>query len=544
MRPCGTTASLADLGSDASPQLKLGKESSRMEAAGELTERGFHNRLESWRRPIRANIEYVAHRQREIAADDVKLERLIAQVAGVSSIERQALEDARYHDIRLQQAELKAEADARYAAHIIEMAESNLTQAIVTASRQRDLAATAQQKAKRAAEVDVLVATHRDLLDELRPEIATRDHAQKLAADINKQQKVSRASLVNAVDGFIRRKNQRVIEQVSASLTEMVARPDLSRLHRLVDRIEATPAVLTVTDGRWGIAPRDDRDGVFDGIDLSAPEIQDRLEKVAAKHDRERQVAAAWLNKHGPISAQRGSNNGVPEYVLKQLIRWQDKIISDEVAERHKMAPPEIILPIQDKQLPSFSLAETRERAETMKTVIDSFRETSGQGGVVQRKTVTNSEPYERTPQDLNKSAKDAITFIKTSLANAGLSRHEQPSLVPPSVRQPTEPYVQDKVKSVADGELGMLMKPTHPMSSANAELARRFHDPDWSPADYLRGTEADVLPDREIAVARTQSVSEATPPSFASPVTNQLDKPGQAAALNRAQAAFLSNSR
>jgi hypothetical protein len=539
-----TTASLADLGSDASPQLKLGKELSRIEAAGELTERGFRNRLESWRRPIRANIEYVTHRQQEIDADAVKLERLIAKVAGVSSTERQALEDARRQDMRLQQAGLKAETDAWYAAYIIEMAESNLTKAIVTASRQRDLAATAQQKAKWAAEVDVLAAAHRDLLDELRPEIAARDHAQKLAADINKQQKISRASLVDAVDGFVRRKNQRVIEQLSASLTEMVARPDLSRLHRLVDRIDATPFVVTVADGLWGVTARDDRGGIFEGTDLSAPDIQERLNKVAAKHDQERKVAAAWLKKHEPISAHQESNSKVPEYVLKQLIRWQDRIISDEVAERQKVVPPELRLPNQDKELPSFTLAETKKRAEMMKILIDSFRETADQDGVLQLKSVVNSEPYERTPQDLEKSVNEAITSVMRSLATAGLSRHEQPSLVPSSMRQPTDSDMPDKIKSVADGDLGMLMKPTHPMSSANAELARRFHDPDWSPTDYLRRAEADILPGRELVEEQAGSPSEVTPAPFANPVASQVDKPSQAAAFNRAQAAFFSNSR
>ena len=334
-----TTASLADLGSDTTPQLKLGKGLSRIEAAGDLTDKGLHNRVESWRRLHRENTRYVADRQRNIDADDAVLQRKVSTVDTATADECHRLDQARIEVARLQKAALQAEADRRYAAYVIEMAESSVMDALEKASRQRDLASTQKQRAKWAAETDALSVRHRELREELRAEYATRDHADAVYAEAAAQARTARASVVDAVDRLVERKLRLQLARLATALTRVVDEaPRLAELHRLVTRIDTEPFAVTKTNGIWGIAAADDPNGVFAGVDLSMSEIQHRLGLIAGKHENEQRIAAAWLKKRGSATSREDVLAGATEYVRKQLVRWGPHLAEHELTASRQAA--------------------------------------------------------------------------------------------------------------------------------------------------------------------------------------------------------------
>ena len=535
-----TTKSAADLGSDETPQLKLGKGLQRLEDAGEVTDKGLHNRVVSWNRAYRENIDYVADRQRELAADDDALRLRISMAAGLSSADRQQLEDERRRVLGLQKEALENEATARYATFVIEMAESNLMARGEKASQKEALATTHQQKDLwHNATCDVVIAI-RELYTELEPELATRAQAQAEAYAAEAEGMSRRTALIETVDEMIERARVREQARVDAATAAVERGHRLSDLHRAVDTIDQTPIAITRIGGRWAIAAADASSRVVAGLDLSEPEIQVRLQGLAETHHKERAIAAAWLGKHGYAAVNDEAGARATEYVIRQVRRWQSNgDVKAAVDGLQAAATATATAAAAAETVAAAAAAAVASRVDpvsnqldhgpvkglkVIKALIDAVRGTT-QPVVLARRTA-----MVQVPSSVLAAEATATSYSARSDAPSEIAR----STTPTASRRDDTPSAGRSISRARAGALATPRKPVNP--AAAAAVARLFHDPDWSPADYSGS--AYRVPARDPIQAQFPAIST-TASRTSSAMTEPLAKHDQNAAMSRAHAAL-----
>lgn len=483
-----TTASLADLGSDATPQLKLGKGLQRLEADGVVTDKGLHNRVVSWNRPYQENIDHVADRQRELAADNDALRCRIASAAGLSSADRQQLDDERRKVLRLRTEALEAEETARYATFVIEMAESNLMARGEKASRKKDFATTRQQENMWHNAIRDIVIAHGELYDELKPELATRDQAQAAAYASAAEGTSRRTALIDTMDAMIER--ARLLEQArvdAAKAAEAARARRLSDLHRVVDTIDRMPLALTRLDGKWAVAAADDPGRVVARFDLSEPEIQVRLQGVADTHVKERGVAVAWLCKHGHAAAHEELAAQATDYVRKQLRRWQNNAYVVDLVDQRRVAaavaatavaapvaPRVVFMSDEEEYVPVAGLRQ-------INAFIYAIR------GTTQRKELAKRAAIVRAPKDdFDRGGLAKVIDAGRSVNGAVVTVNLELDAMRGSLAPRSDGRIVGDPSSVARTLASKKTQVVGPSATAvDALLGRMFHHDAWERRDY-----------------------------------------------------------
>lgn len=571
---------------DDEPQVKLGKGLQRLEEAGDVTKKGLHNRIVSWKRAYQANINYVADRQREIAADDDRLRRRIASAKAESSAERQKLDDERREVLRLREAALETEATARYAAFIVEMAESNLKARSETASRRREAAITAPELAKWTGELCDLKVAQADLNDELGPERAALDHALSTTAVVTSEWQSRRVALVNAFDGMVARAQTRDIKSFNVTMTSLQASQHrASELHRLVAKIHSIPLVVTQTKGTWGVAVADDPDRIVEGADLSAPEIQWRLQRLADQHVKERAVVEAWLTKHGPASAHKAALAEATDYIQEQVARWQNQPVVRQAVRRRQSAasPPPPAAPQTGPNTRVDGRDVTAERIKLVSALIDKQRGSLDPETSAKLAAIASRPRGKYDMPQLNTSVEAAFCSIAAAIGEYQRDGKQRSDRLPLHVDQlradrgpgssgptrnstgiveragtaavqlvaasseimlsqtSTVPLNSGEAPGVVNAnsraEFITLATPRHPVdAAAAAAVGRLFHDADWSPADYWEDADRALDRVRDQAPHRARSATDLSP---SPPVDGPAQRPDQRIAANQARAAF-----